>query len=233
MRPDHRQLFAFAAFICVTATASLYLAFGDPDSEARPQSIDLALVQEMLSDARETRMYRLIPDSVMTGLCWRAADGVREGIFKDVNAGMAHWRDRAPSKTGRPAPEQRRPAPAYTNEPAIYASLSRELERMSFEATAYDLTDLSARVTGELVVGEHRREVVMRMKMPARQVAGHEQNVIELKASTKLAPEDLGNVSLGPGNEPLNLCITMQAVKESVLPESHANRPLMLSHYYP
>ena len=232
MRFDHRQLFALAAFICVTATVLLYLASGDSDPEDRQESIDLALVQEMLSSARQTHMYRMIPDSVMTGLCWRTADGVREGVFRDVNAGMAHWRDQAPSNTGRPASEHSRPAPAHTNKAANYASLFRQLERMTFEATSYDLSDLSARVTGELVIGAHRREVVLRMKMPASQVAGHEQNVIALKASTELTPEDLGNISLAAGEEPLNLCITMQAVKESILPDPYADKPLRLSHYY-
>ena len=233
MRYDYRQLFSLAAVIGVTAAAFLYLPFDDSYSgTADRQSIDLALVQEMLSSGERTHSYRLIPDSVMTGLCWRTGDGDREGVFRDVNAGMALWRDHAPAEAGRQAPDQGRPAPADTGTAANYAALSHQLERMSFEATSYDLTDLSARVTGLLLIGEHSREVVLEMRMPAARFATPEQNLIELNAATELAADDLGNVALATGRERLNLCIRMQAVRESVLPDSNADEPLMLSHYY-
>ena len=232
MRINNSGLLSLAAVISLTAAALLYLASGDPRSGAEDrQSINLALVQEMLNSGGQAHMYRLIPDSVMTGLCWRNSDGDREGVFRDVNAGVALWRDHAPAKA-RQALDQGRPAPADADPAANYAALFRQLERMSFEATSFDLTDLSARLTGELQIGQQRREVVLEMQMPAAQFASPGQHLVELKASTELRANDLGAVALDTGRERVKLCMRMQAVRESVLPDSHTDKPLMLSHYY-
>ena len=57
-------------------------------------------------------------------------------------------------------------------------------------------------------------------------------NIIELNASSDLDAEDLEFAVPAIGTRPFRLCITMQAVKETVLPDPTADRPLMLSHVY-
>jgi hypothetical protein len=221
-----KQLLPLAAIGCITAAALLYIASGHISSGQDGPSIDLALVQDLLQSSQQTSEYRLIPESVMTGLCWRTRDGIREGVFKDVNSGMAQWRDHAPETLAD------RPTASATSHGAVYAQLSRQLDQLSFHATGYSLTDRSAEVTGELVVGGHRREVIMKVKMPVQPISKFAQNIIELSASTELAADDLGGVLQTADSRALNLCITVQAVKGSVLPDSAGGKPLVLSHYY-
>lgn len=231
MKFSHSQLLSVAAAISISAGALLYPMLGQFESDPVDQSIDLALVQEMLRSRQQTSVYRLIPESVMTGLCWRTDSNGREGVFRDVNAGIAHWRDHAPLDAARGMP-QPGPGPASPAED-LHRLLSRQLERLSFEATDYRFDAGSAEITGELAVGDHRRELVLNISMPAEQTGKHAPDIIELNATTGLAAGDLGDGLQDAIRQPLNLCITMQAVKESVLPDSPAGSALMLSHYYP
>ena len=230
MRPVLRRLPIIAAAICVAAGGALYLGSGRLDSGSGEHALDIALLQQMLLSSQQTSIYRLIPDSVLTGFCWRTPDNTREGVFKDVNAGVAHWRDHAPRAAG-----QAQPMSDSTAVPAAddaYVQLSRHLERLSFEAKDYSFSGESGEIRGDIVVGGQRREVVMNITIPAKQENRYAHNMIELNASTELDAADLDIAVPANGARPFRLCITMQAVKESVLPDSTADRPLMLSHYY-
>lgn len=227
---SHRQLLSVAAVISISAGALLYSMPEDFESDPVDRAIDLALVQEMLRSRQQTSVYRLIPESVMTGLCWRTDGNSREGVFKDVNAGIAHWRDQAPMAASR-ATQYSSTGPSSLADD-VHRLLSRQLERLSFEATDYRFNAGSAEITGELAVGDYRRELVLNITVPAKQNGKPAPDIIELNATTELAASDLGNGLKDVIDQPLNLCITMQAVKESVLPDSPADKPLMLSHYY-
>jgi hypothetical protein len=110
--------------------------------------------------------------------------------------------------------------------------MSRQLEQLSFEATDYRFTGESGEITGDIVTGGHRREVVMRVSIPANRKNRYAHNMIELNASTELDAADLDYAVPAVGTRPVKLCITMQAVKESVLPDPATGKLLMLSHYY-
>lgn len=233
MRPVFTRFGFLAAAICVSAAVVLSLRFASFESEVQQQSIDLALVQEMLSSGKPTSRYRLITDSIMTGFCWRTGDGGREGVFRDVNAGMAHWRDHAPDTLESRRPSGNRPPLSGNAKAEDLEMLSRQLDRLSFEAVAYTPSESSVQVTGELVIGDRSREVTLRMRTPKEQ-AGDSGNkdMIVLNASAELPADGLDAVPVAFNGKPLKLCMTMQAVKESVLPDSPADRQLMLSHYY-
>jgi hypothetical protein len=166
----------------------------------------------------------------MTGLCWRTPDGTREGIFRDVNAGIAHWRDHAPRAAGQALPLK--DSTAVPAADGTYALLSRHLEGLSFEATDYSFTGESGEIKGDVALGGHRREVVMSVTIPTNRNNQYAHNMIELNASTELDAGDLDYALPAVGTRPIKLCITMQAVKESVLPDPATGKPLMLSHYY-
>lgn len=232
MQINHRQRLSIAAVLLLTAGSVLYLTSGMTGAGSDGQSIDLALVDEMLSSREQTSAYRLIPGSVMTGLCWHSGNGYREGIFKDVNAGLAHWRDHAPGAVNPAIQDAADSDVSVTEQYTGSALLSRQLDQLSFEATAYSFTDKSAELTGELTIGDHRRKLVLTMKMPATQDSSPGRNLLELTAFTVLPPEDLQYALSDTIDRPLNLCITMQAAKETVLPDSNSGKPLLLSHYY-
>ena len=233
MRPAFRRSGFLAAAICVSAAVVLSLRFASFEPEGRQQSIDLVVVQEMLSSVEPTSRYRLITDSIMTGFCWRTEDGRREGVFRDVNAGMAHWRDHAPDTAARHRPSGKRPALSGKARAEDLEMLSRQLDRLSFEAVDYTPSERSVQVVGELVIGDHSREVTLRMRTPKEQ-AGDTGNrdMIVLNATAELPADGLDAVPAAFNGKPLKLCMTMQAVRESVLPDSIADRPLVLSHYY-
>ena len=227
MRINHRQRLSIAAVLLLTAASVFYLTFAMTTAGPDGQTIDLAVV-----DDEQTIAYRLIPDSVMTGLCWHSGNGYREGIFKDVNAGLAHWRDHAPEAVNPVIQDSGDSDVSVTEQYTGSALLSRQLDQLSFEATAYSFTNKSAELTGELTIGDHRRKLVLTMNMSATQDSSPGRNLLELTAFTLLPLEDLQNAQSDTVDRPLNLCITMQAAKDTVLPDSNSGKPMLLSHYY-
>lgn len=228
MRIKYRQMLLIAAGFLVSAGSVLYLTLGNVGAGSEGQAVDLALVDEMLRSSDQASTYRLIPESVMTGLCWQTGNGNKEGIFKDVNAGLAHWRDHAPAAVDEAVKDSGNSVVSVDEEYTASSLLSRQLDHLSFEATAYRFTDKSAELTGELQIGGHRRKIALMMNMPDRPA----QHLIELTAIAVLSADDRQKRLSETIDEALNLCITMQAVKDTVLSDSSTDKPLMLSHYY-
>lgn len=226
----YRQWPMIAVLLVITGTAVLLSAVYS-DAENDRQRTDLTRVQALLNSSARMAEYRLIPDSVMTGLCWINADGAREGLFKDVNAGMAHWREREPL-----IPDDTGPVvdgTAIAAEDGIdYALLSNELDQLSFVATGYRYNMKAAEITGILTIEEHSHDVSLMVVLPETASQHGQKDRIELIASTAIKPDDFGDALSAVADEQPGLCIAMQAAKEQVLPDLSSDQPLMLSHYY-
>ena len=226
----YRQWPMIAVLLVIIGIAVL-MSFGYSGAEKDRQNIDLTRVQELLSNSDRMAEYRLIPESVMTGLCWINADGVKEGLFKDVNAGMAQWREQAPlipADTG-----------AVVNGMSIaaedgidYALLSNELDQLSFVATGYRYSMQTAEITGILTIADNSHRVALMVDLPETASQHRQKDRIELTASTVIKPADFGDALTVTTDQPLGLCIAMQAAKEQILPDLSSDQPLMLSHYY-
>jgi hypothetical protein len=226
----YRQWPMIVVFLVITGTAVL-MSFVYSDAENDRQDIDLTQVQALLDSSTRMAEYRLIPESVMTGLCWINADGAREGLFKDVNAGMAHWREREPL-----IPDDAGPVVDGTSiaaEKGIdYAQLSNELEQLSFIATGYRYCINAVEIIGILTIADNSHKVVLMVDLPETASQHGQKDRIELTASTKIKPADFGDALSAVTDEQPGLCIAMQAAKQRVLSELSPDQPLMLSHYY-
>lgn len=223
---NHRHVIAI--LLVITAVAVYLLAAGR-FSQQGPDNIDIAIVEDLLRRSEATSSYRLIPDSVMTGLCWHADDGSREGVFKDVNAGMAHWRDHAPVKSSSAAFA----GADSSTKPETYSDhLRQQLDSLSFTATDFSYSEQLAEITGILTIAGRDRQVVLAVNMPAASPLSGQRDLIELHASTVISLQGINNSSAAPAPSPVKLCLTMQAARESMLPAPYSAQPLMLSHYY-
>jgi hypothetical protein len=163
----------------------------------------------------------------MSGLCWMTEDGSKEGIFKDVNAGIAQWRGQAPDSLNSYSASS-----VVGNNEANHKRLSNKVSQMAFEATDYTITDDTAEITGVLTIEDHRQAVVLDIEMPAISMNHAEQNLIALTASTEISTKAYGHVLAIPYDQTINLCLMMQAVKTINVPDPSSGQPLMLSHYY-
>ena len=233
MRVTYR-LWPVVAFFPAVIGAGLLLSTDRTDVKRDRQRTDLAQVQELLSSNGLTAEYRLIPESIMTGFCWRAPGGAKEGLFKDVNSGMAHWREQVPltpdhGGRGR-APDH--PAALTADDRIGYAQLSTGLERLSFQTTGYSFAVQAAEITGVLTIGDYSRRVTLQIDLPKTVSPDREKDLIELTASTVINPADFGDTLKIDVRQPLGLCIAMQAAKQKMLPDPSSDGPLLLSHYY-
>lgn len=211
--------------------SAVLLSFGFAGTDKDRQGIDLTQVQALLSSTERMADYRLIPESVMTGLCWVNTDGAKEGLFKDVNSGMAHWRERESLKLAGTLHVVDGDSIAVNNS-IDYALLSKELDQLSFVATEYRYSLQSAEITGMLTIADNSRRVALLVALPEQATKHKQNNRIELTASTLINLSDFDDTLTTATDQPLGLCIAMQAAKEQVLPELSPDQPLILSHYY-
>ena len=230
MRVICRQWSVVAATLVIIGIF-LYLSSARFNPEQGRQLIDVALFQELLHSSQQSSAYRLLPESVMTGFCWHTEDGVKEGVFKDMYAGIAHWRNQA-SSVPATGPVSNNPAVSTTANGIDFGQLVEELEQLSFEATGYRHAEQTAEITGILSIADTRRRVVLKANLPELESGETQQDLIELNASTVLASDDFANVLAVSNNNELNLCLSMQAARITVLPEPSSDQPFMLSHYY-
>ena len=167
----------------------------------------------------------------MTGLCWVNADGAKEGLFKDVNSGMAHWRERESLKSA--GTDDVVDSDSIDAENSIdYALLSNELDQLSFVATESHHSKQSAEVSGILTIADNSRRVVLMVDLPENVSQYKRKDRIELTASTLINPTDFDDALTTVTDQQPGLCIVMQAAKQQVLPELSPDQPLTLSHYY-
>ncbi len=220
------------AFLLAIISAALLLSIDRTDAKRDRPQMNLAQVQELLGSNDRTAKYWLLPESIMTGFCWRAVDGAKEGLFKDVNSGMAHWREQVPltsAQTGRAADD---PAVLTVDNPVDYARLSAGLERLSFETTGFSYSAQAAEITGILTIGSYSRRVALQVDLRTTTPPDSGKDLIELTASTVINPADFGDTLEAAVRPPVGLCFAMQAVRRSVIPDPSAEGPLLLSHYY-
>ena len=219
------------AVLLVLLAIAILMSSGYSGAEKDRQGTDLTRLQALLDSSDRMAEYRLIPESVMTGLCWVNADGSKEGLFKDVNAGMAHWREQARLMSADTGPGVK--STSNVAEHGIdYALLSKQLDQLSFVATDYRFTMQAAEMSGILTISDHSRRVALVVDLPETASEHGLKDRIEFTASTVIKPTDFGIALSAVADQTPGLCIAMQAVKERVLPELASDQPLILSHYY-
>lgn len=216
MRMIYRQWPVIAVLLAIIG-AAVSMSLSDSGAENGRQRIDLAQVQALLSSSNRTADYRFLPESVMTGLCWRSVGGSREGLFKDVNAGIAHWREQAPSMSAAVGPDGKSAAAIAADRSIDYERLSKRLDRLFFVATGYRYHPPVAEITGVLTIADTSRQVALRVDMSEAKSQYSQEDLIALTASTVINPADFGDALTTVIDQPLRLCIAMQAAKEQVL----------------
>lgn len=185
---------------------ALYLSFDGFSSSESWRHGDLTAFEQRAGETDTSSDYSPMPDSVMTGLCWHSDKGIREGLFKDVNEGIALWRERAPeSVTERPATDD----VAGMKRPD-QAQLLRILRQLSFETT--DVTPETGTVSGVLTAAGQRRQVSLDIDRTDDDDFANGQ-LLDIAVSTAieqyLRRDDLGAAQHEHGIE---LCIRLQAV---------------------
>lgn len=185
------------------------------------QVIDLAVIDKAQQTDEKPKTYKLIPESVMTGLCWRKDDGSKAGIFKDINAGIALWSENAPGKSV-----------SASGKPVDYVSLSNQLSRVSFEATDYIITREKSEIAGVLTVADRQRRIVLNIDNTVTLPHFAWQDLIGLNASAELESSDFGTSLSAVSDGSMQLCLSIQASRNANMPATSSGKPMMLSHYY-
>ncbi len=187
----------------------------------------LLLLENLLRSMKQSSTYQLIPESIMTGFCWRTDDGTSEGIFKDVNSGLSQWRERQSIVSAGHVATDAVTASISDNE-----YLSDELKRMSFEATDFAITKQTAKITGILTTASDKRQLVLDIALPDAGMPGTRQDIIALKAITEISTDTFNRKRVVVRDQPVKLCLTMQAARNINIPDPSSGKPLLLSHYY-
>ena len=226
----YRQWPLISVLVGIIGTLVL-MSYGYSGADKDRQRIDLTQLQAMLISSDRVADYRLISESVMTGLCWINADGAKEGLFKDVNAGMAHWREHEALMSTDTGPVVNR-ASNVEEDGIDYALLSNELHQLSFVATEFHYNMQAAEITGILTIADNSRRVALAVNLPDTASQHRHKDRIELTASTVINPADFGDALTAVTDQPLGLCIAMQAAKEQMLPDLSSDQLLILGHYY-
>jgi hypothetical protein len=204
---------------------STYISYDRISSASNQQAVDLAIVDDLLRSMKQASAYRLMPDSIMTGLCWYGDDGSREGIFKDVNAGVAQWRERQPEAVKQDA----QGAAAADDR---YHSLSNALTDLSFEATDYTVKEGKAEITGIIQVANHKQKIVLDVDLPVETMPGMQHEPVALKAVTEINSEKLLLKYADSDSGPVNLCLMMQVARGIDTWPSSSEKPMQLSQFY-
>jgi hypothetical protein len=224
----HRRRAFIMLFILVITGVFVYISYDRTEpADNNEQAVDLAIVDELLRSMEQASPYRLIPESIMTGLCWTTGNGSREGIFKDVNAGVAQWRERQPDAENQQSSGLSAPASEHA-----YSSLSSELADLSFEATDYTVKESKAEIKGILKVADREQEIVLDIDLPVASMDSQQQAPVAIKAVTEVDLADLQDKQPGSKTGPVNLCLMMQVARYADLQPSSSERPMQLSQFY-
>lgn len=206
---------------------SIYISYDRISSVNNQQRVDLEIVDDLLRSMKQASTYRLMPDSIMTGFCWYSDDGTREGIFKDVNAGVAQWRERQPESV-----KQNSQGVAAAASDNRYLSLSNELTDLSFVATDYTVMEGKAEITGIIKVASHKQKIVLDVDLPVETMLGMQHEPVAIKAVTQINPESLWLKDADSESGPVNLCLMMQVARGVDTWPSSSERPMQLSQFY-
>ena len=77
-----------------------------------------------------------------------------------------------------------------------------------------------------------RRRVALKVDLSDTTSAQTPKDLIALTASAAINPASFGDTFVNAVDQPISLCIAMQAARRAVLTGLSPDRPLMLSHYY-
>lgn len=226
MNVQYRPRVFIIVLISVTIGLSAYITYDRTSAVNNQQAVDLAIVDDLLRSMKQASAYRLMPDSIMTGLCWYNDDGTREGIFKDVNAGVAQWREQQPEAVKQ---DSQGATAAASNR---YLSLSNELTDLSFEATDYSVKERKAEITGIIKVANRKQRIVLDVDLPVETMIGMQHEPVAIKAVTEINPESPWLKDAVAESGSVNLCLMMQVARGIDTWPSSSERPMQLSQFY-
>jgi hypothetical protein len=171
------------------------------------------MAQQALALRENSVSYRLLPESIMTGLCWRSADGSRQGIFKDINDGITQWREKAPGLHGH---ERTATSPYPAGNIPDKQQLLRQLKELSFQANGFILTEETAKISGVLTVANRSRQIIMDLVRPADgELAPQDQ--IAVTTSTAISRyQPVHDLYTKQYN--IDLCLNMQVASNTIAP---------------
>lgn len=227
MRTHFKPRSVIAVVFFAIIGISVYQSFSRIDAVQGGQTMALAIAENLLQSMVQTSTYQLIPDSIMTGFCWRNEDGSREGIFKDVNSGLAQWREQR-WKISASETFMNTAADKATD----YAYLSHHLKDVSFEATDFTMSEHVAKISGMLTIAQRKRSLRLDIDLAETGPAYEQQDLIALKATVEMSNDDFGSAMPVSAGQTVDLCITMQAARNLDIPDKSSGKPLLLSHYY-
>lgn len=226
MQVQYKPRVLIMVLISVIIGLLAYITYDRTSSVNNQQAVDLAIVDDLLRSIKQASAYRLIPESIMTGLCWYNDDGTREGIFKDVNAGVAQWREQQPEAVKQDSQAE---TAAADNR---YLSLSKELTELSFEATDYTVKEGKAEITGIINVANHKQRIVLDVDLPVETMLGMQHEPVAIRAVTEINPESLWLKNAVAESASVNLCVMMQVARGIDTWPSSSERPMQLSQFY-
>jgi hypothetical protein len=199
-------IFAGLSVLAVSVFASVDWLLIKQNEQDRP----LKVSQQALAMTENPVNYRLLPESMMTGICWRSADGSRQGVFKDITDGIMQWRETAPSLHGHKSAATK---PNQVEHLPDKQQLLRQLKHISFQPADFVLTDQTAKVSGVLTVAKASRHIILDLDRPShRKLAPRDK--IEVTASTAIN-RYLPVQDLYTQQYHIDLCLHMQAVSNS------------------
>ena len=230
MRSAYTFLSVVALGLAISFTA--YMLSSRTAVQETP-ALNIALIEALSHSGQQPPAYRVIPESIMTGLCWTASDGAMEGVFKDVNSGMSLWREREPDETAVAGRNRRITGPLESATGFDYRRVSAALEQLSFDMVDYRLDGVEAELAGILRTSGLQRQLLLAVELPATPAAGSIPERVAMRAMAELEPGDLEPApGLAAGGAAVNFCISLQAARESLWPAPSSGQPLTLSHYY-
>ena len=202
--------------------ASVYASVGWLQSRQSEETLTHSTLHQALAMREISESYRLLPDSIMTGLCWRSADGSRQGIFKDINNGIMQWREAAPGTHGE---VDTATSPYLAGDIPDEQELLRQLKELSFQPNGFILTEQTAKISGVLTVANRSRQIILDMVRPRpaeRELA--DQDLIDVTSSTAIS-RYLPVNGVNTRQYDIDLCLNMQAAANTHTPALALDMP--------
>lgn len=202
--------------------ASVYASVDWLQSRNNEENVAHSMVGPALAMRENSVSYRLLPESIMTGLCWQSTDGSRQGIFKDINNGIVQWRETA---TGLHGHESSATSPYLAGILPDEQQLLRQLKELSFHPNGFILTEQTAKISGVLTVANRSRQIILDLVRlrPADRDNAH-QDLIEVTTSTAISRYQPVN-ELYTKQSNIDLCLNMQAASNSMTPALALDMP--------
>ena len=202
--------------------ASVYASVDWLQSRNNEDMLTHSTLHQALAMREISESYRLLPETIMTGLCWRSADGSRQGIFKDINNGIMQWREAAPETHGQ---INTATSPYLAGDIPDKQELLRQLTELSFQPNGFILTEQTAKISGVLTVANLSRQIILDIVRPSpaeRDLA--DQDLIDVTSSTAIS-RYLPVYGVNTRQYDIDLCLTMQAAANIQTPALALDMP--------